>query len=134
MKSARVSGLPRSPSTEVVLIPAIPQGTICLNPEVLSLRTLIAIPCIEHQRDSLTPIEAILCVGEIQTPALPSMRCPVKEKLSRVNSKLTDNEVLLIYDLIMSGERYKIISERFNISQSQITSIKQKKTYKWLWN
>lgn len=57
-----------------------------------------------------------------------------KEKLSRVNSKLTDNEVLLIYDLIMSGERYKIISERFNISQSQITSIKQKKTYKWLWN
>jgi len=34
----------------------------------------------------------------------------------------------------MSGERYKFISEKYNISQSQITSIKQKKTYKWLWN
>jgi hypothetical protein len=57
-----------------------------------------------------------------------------KHKLSKLNSKLTDSEVLEIYDLILSGERYKIISEKYNISQAQITSIKQKKTYKWLWN
>lgn len=57
-----------------------------------------------------------------------------KEKLSKINSKLTDDEVLEINKLIISGERYKVISEKFNISQSQITSIKQKKTYKWLWN
>jgi hypothetical protein len=57
-----------------------------------------------------------------------------KEKLSKYNSKLKDDEVLLIMDLIISGEKYKIISEKFNISPAQITSIKQKKTYKWLWN
>jgi hypothetical protein len=57
-----------------------------------------------------------------------------KDKLSKINSKLSDSDVLLIHDLILSGERYKIISERFNISQAQITSIKQHKTYKWLWN
>jgi hypothetical protein len=57
-----------------------------------------------------------------------------KEKLSRYNSKLSDEIVLKIMDLILSGERYKIISEKYNISKSQITSIKQKKTYKWLWN
>lgn len=57
-----------------------------------------------------------------------------KLKLSKHNSKLTDNEVLEIVDLINSGKTYKFISEKYNISQSQITSIKQKKTYKWLWN
>jgi uncharacterized protein YjcR len=39
----------------------------------------------------------------------------------------------LINDEIKKGTRYKIISEKYNISQAQITSIKQKKTYKWLW-
>ena len=57
-----------------------------------------------------------------------------KLKLSKYNSKLTDNEVLEIIDLINSGKTYKSISEKYNISQSQITSIKQKKTYKWIWN
>jgi hypothetical protein len=57
-----------------------------------------------------------------------------KLKLSKHNSKLTDNEVLEIVDLINSGKTYKVISEKYNISQSQITSIKQKKTYKWIWN
>lgn len=57
-----------------------------------------------------------------------------KEKLSRINGKLSDQEVLEIMDLILSGVRYKIISEQYNISQAQITAIKQKKTYKWLWN
>jgi hypothetical protein len=56
-----------------------------------------------------------------------------KEKLSKINSKLSDTEVLEIVDLINRGIRYKIISEKYNISQSQISSIKQKKTYKWLW-
>ena len=57
-----------------------------------------------------------------------------KEKLSKHNSKLTDNEVLEIVNLINLGKNYKFISEKYNISPSQITSIKQKKTYKWLWN
>lgn len=57
-----------------------------------------------------------------------------KKKLSKLNSKLTDNEALEVMNLIMSGERYKLISEKYNISQAQITSIKQKKTYKWLWS
>lgn len=56
-----------------------------------------------------------------------------KIKLSKINSKLTDSEVLEIMDLILNGKTYKFISEKYNISQSQITSIKQKKTYKWLW-
>jgi len=56
-----------------------------------------------------------------------------KQKLSKINSKLTDEEVLLIFNEINNGTRYKIISEKFNISISQITAIKQKKTYKWLW-
>jgi hypothetical protein len=57
-----------------------------------------------------------------------------KLKLSKLNSKLTDSEVLEIVDLINNGKTYKFISEKYSISQSQITSIKQKKTYKWLWN
>ena len=57
-----------------------------------------------------------------------------KEKLSKHNSKLSDNEVLEISNLIIEGKTYKIISEKYNISPAQITSIKQKKTYKWLWN
>lgn len=57
-----------------------------------------------------------------------------KEKLSKHNSKLTDSEVLEVVDLINQGKTYKFISEKYGISQSQITSIKQKKTYKWLWN
>ena len=56
-----------------------------------------------------------------------------KLKLSKLNSKLTDFEVLEIMDLINNGKTYRFISEKYNISQSQITSIKQKKTYKWLW-
>ena len=57
-----------------------------------------------------------------------------KEKLSKHNSKLSDLEVLEIVELINQGKTYKFISEKYNISQAQITSIKQKKTYKWLWN
>lgn len=41
-----------------------------------------------------------------------------KEKLSKLNSKLTDNEALEVMNLIMSGERYKLISEKYNISQA----------------
>lgn len=57
-----------------------------------------------------------------------------KEKLAKYNSKLTDTEVLEIVNLINQGKTYKFISDKYGISQSQITSIKQKKTYKWLWN
>lgn len=56
-----------------------------------------------------------------------------KEKLSRINSKLTDEEVLEIKKCINDKVNYNIISEKYNISPAQITSIKQEKTYKWLW-
>jgi len=56
-----------------------------------------------------------------------------KLKLAKHNVKLKDDDVLKIYDLILKGVRYNVISEKYNISPAQITSIKQKKTYKWLW-
>lgn len=56
-----------------------------------------------------------------------------KLKLAKHNVKLKDEDVLEIYDLILKGVRYNVISEKYNISPAQITSIKQKKTYKWLW-
>ena len=56
-----------------------------------------------------------------------------KEILSKINSKLTDSQVLEIDQLIKKKVKYNIISEKFNISPAQITSIKQRKTYKWLW-
>lgn len=56
-----------------------------------------------------------------------------KEKLARHNVKHSDEDVLKISKMIEDGVRYKVISETFNISPSQITAIKQKKTYKWLW-
>lgn len=57
-----------------------------------------------------------------------------KEKLAKINSKLSDKEVLEIDNLIKNKVNYKIISKKYNISLSQITAIKQRKTYKWLWN
>jgi hypothetical protein len=56
-----------------------------------------------------------------------------KEKLSRINSKLSDEEVLEIKKLIINKINYNVISEKYNISPAQITAIKQEKTYKWLW-
>lgn len=56
-----------------------------------------------------------------------------KEKLSKINSKLSDKEVLEIDKMIKDGINYKVISKIFNISPSQISSIKHRKTYKWLW-
>lgn len=56
-----------------------------------------------------------------------------KEKLAKLNAKHSDEVVLQIAKMIEDGVRYKVISETFGISQAQITSIKQKKTYKWLW-
>ena len=56
-----------------------------------------------------------------------------KEKLARYNVKHSDEDVLKISKMIEDGVRYKIISDTFNISPAQITAIKQKKTYKWLW-
>lgn len=57
-----------------------------------------------------------------------------REKLSKHNSKHSDDVVLRIAKMIEDGVRYKVISETFDISPAQITSIKKRKTYKWLWN
>lgn len=56
-----------------------------------------------------------------------------KEKLARYNAKHSDEVVLQIDKMIKDGVRYKVISETFDISQAQISQIKQRKTYKWLW-
>ena len=56
-----------------------------------------------------------------------------KEKLSKINSKHSDDVVLEIHKMILEGFKYKEISKKFNISLAQITAIKQHKTYKWLW-
>ena len=54
----------------------MPQGTIKLNP-LRSVLTLRAKPCMETQRESLTPMAAILRGGfRSQTPAWPGMRSP----------------------------------------------------------
>jgi hypothetical protein len=55
-----------------------------------------------------------------------------KLKLAKFNSKLTDTEVIEIDKMIKSKISYKIISEKYNISPSQITQIKQRKTYYWI--
>lgn len=57
-----------------------------------------------------------------------------KEKLSKINSKLSDDDVLKIDKLINDNVPYRVISLEYNISQAQISSIKHRKTYKWLWN
>jgi hypothetical protein len=56
------------------------------------------------------------------------------------NTEKTDTIKTDIFEIVYSETleqplwiRYKVISETFGISPSQITSIKQKKTYKWLW-
>jgi|SaaInl0LU_22_DNA_1037365.scaffolds.fasta_scaffold07450_4 hypothetical protein len=56
-----------------------------------------------------------------------------KEKLGKHFAKHSDEVVLQIAKMIEDGVRYKVISETFGISQAQITAIKQRKTYKWLW-
>ena len=56
-----------------------------------------------------------------------------KEKLSRYNAKHSDEVVLEIDKMIKDGVRYRIISEKYDISQAQISQIKHRKTYKWLW-
>jgi hypothetical protein len=55
-----------------------------------------------------------------------------KLKLAKFNSKLTDTEVIEIDKMIKSKISYKIISEKYNISPSQITQIKQRNTYYWI--
>lgn len=55
-----------------------------------------------------------------------------KLKLSKFNSKLTDDEVVTIYNMIKNSVPYKEISNKFNISMAQITSIKQRRTYYWI--
>lgn len=58
----------------------------------------------------------------------------VKEKISKKLSKLTDEEALKVKKMINDKISYRVIAKTFNISVGQITSIKQEKTYKWLWN
>lgn len=57
-----------------------------------------------------------------------------KYKLGKISAKLTDEEALKVAAMIGEGVNYRIISEQFGISQSQISCIKQKKSYKWLWS
>ncbi len=55
-----------------------------------------------------------------------------KLKLAKINAKLSDDEVREVHQLIKEGVGYKLISEQYKISQSQISSLKQGKTYYWV--
>lgn len=55
-----------------------------------------------------------------------------KEKLSRLNAKHSDEVVIEIFYMIKDKVPYSKISKIYDISPSQITSIKNKKTYKWV--
>lgn len=55
-----------------------------------------------------------------------------KEKLSRFNAKHSDEVVIEIFYMIKDKVPYSKISKIYGISPSQITSIKNKKTYKWV--
>jgi len=57
-----------------------------------------------------------------------------RDKLSKHNSSLTKEEVLMIYNLSKSKQKsYSELKEMFNISISCISEIINKKTYKWVW-
>jgi hypothetical protein len=53
-----------------------------------------------------------------------------------IDMELLNTHPIKKSDLGFHGNLFggKLLFGGFNISQSQITSIKQKKTYKWLWN
>lgn len=57
-----------------------------------------------------------------------------KDKLSKINSKLTKEQVKEIVRLVENKEMtYKQISEIFGINQSCICNIVKKRSYKWVW-
>ena len=56
-----------------------------------------------------------------------------KEKLGRVSAKLTDEQALEVHRLANLGHSYAKIAEEFKISKAQISALKNKKSYKWLW-
>jgi len=57
-----------------------------------------------------------------------------KEKLGKINAKLTDQEALKVHELANSKYPYCQITAEFGISKAQISALKHKKSYKWLWN
>jgi group I intron endonuclease len=57
-----------------------------------------------------------------------------RDKLSKYNSSLTKEEVLMIYNLSKSKQKsYSELKQMFGISISCISEIVNKKTYKWVW-
>lgn len=57
-----------------------------------------------------------------------------RDKLSKFNSSLTKEEVLMICDLSKTKQKsYTELKEMFGISVSCISEIINKKTYKWVW-
>jgi predicted XRE-type DNA-binding protein len=57
-----------------------------------------------------------------------------KEKLSKINAKLTKEQVIEIVNIVEEGSKtYREISELFGINQSCICDIVKKRTYKWVW-
>ena len=57
-----------------------------------------------------------------------------RDKLSKFNSSLTKDQVMMIYNLSKTKQKsYSEIKEMFGISISCISEIINKKTYKWIW-
>lgn len=61
------------------------------------------------------------------------LKSETKEKLGRASAKLTDKQALEVHKLANSGYAYAKIAEEFKISKAQISALKNKKSYKWLW-
>ena len=57
-----------------------------------------------------------------------------KEKLSKLNARLTKEQVLEIIRIVENKEKtYKEISKIYGINESSICDIVKRKSYKWIW-
>ena len=56
-----------------------------------------------------------------------------KNKLSKINARLTRSQVLRIYSLSKNGVGYTYLKNKYKIGFSSISEIINKKTYKWVW-
>jgi len=56
-----------------------------------------------------------------------------KDRLSRINAKLTKEQVMEIFDM-SNNMTYREIGVKYNLSMSCISEIINKKTYQWVWN
>lgn len=62
-----------------------------------------------------------------------TIKIETKEKLSKINAKLTKEQVIEIFNM-KDEKTYKEIGQMFNINESSVWAIINKVSYKWVWN